>query len=430
MRTEPNCPIFVHSIFRSGSTYIFNVFRRSKYKYYSFQEPLHEATFFSRKNSAFLKVDNLNKSIKDLRHPEIGQDYFKEIGDLWPCWQYSVYESLIYDEYFLNLSTGQNTQFWKDLVAGTSTRAVFQECRTAGRIKLLREKIGGVHIYLWRNPWDQWWSYKVNSYFDAANRLIIHSTYAPAAVQLMVDRLGLVKCNTKSISKSLEFYYKNPLSAEQSYQVFYMVWILGLHNGLDHCHIDLNIDRLSDDLDYKGHSLNTLNKLGISGINLDDCQIPRSIFTQNEKDFFKVNEKLVHKDLLSDHWLQADLKRLQQHRYSFKPIVWAGVHELSKDELIRQLGVARSTTSRIETSYATIVKEINIKEQQAQQQTIEAKAKAEQAQQQTIEAKAKAEQAQAALDAHVAQLQAVYNSTSWRITAPIRYLRRFIRRFK
>ena len=45
MKTELNCPIFVHSIFRSSSTYIFNVFRRSKYKYYSFQQPLHEKNY-------------------------------------------------------------------------------------------------------------------------------------------------------------------------------------------------------------------------------------------------------------------------------------------------------------------------------------------------------------------------------------------------
>ena len=45
MRTERNCPIFVHSVFRSGSVYIFNVFRRSKYKYYSLQEPLHEKNY-------------------------------------------------------------------------------------------------------------------------------------------------------------------------------------------------------------------------------------------------------------------------------------------------------------------------------------------------------------------------------------------------
>ena len=54
-------------------------------------------------------------------------------------------------------------------------------------------------------------------------------------------------------------------------------------------------------------------------------------------------------------------------------------------------------------------------------QQYDSEIKAEQAQQQTVEAKAKAEQAQAALDAHVAQLHAVYNSSSWRITAPLRW---------
>jgi hypothetical protein len=35
-------PIFVHSLFRSGSTYLFEVFRRSPDGYWCYQEPLNE----------------------------------------------------------------------------------------------------------------------------------------------------------------------------------------------------------------------------------------------------------------------------------------------------------------------------------------------------------------------------------------------------
>lgn len=57
----------------------------------------------------------------------------------------------------------------------------------------------------------------------------------------------------------------------------------------------------------------------------------------------------------------------------------------------------------------------------AQQQAMQTEAKALHAQEQYIQAEAKAQQAQAALDVHLTQLHAVYASTSWRITAPLRW---------
>lgn len=62
-----------------------------------------------------------------------------------------------------------------------------------------------------------------------------------------------------------------------------------------------------------------------------------------------------------------------------------------------------------------------VKAQQAREQAMQAEVKAQQAQEQAMHAEAKAHKAEAASTQHMAELQAVYASRSWQLTAPLRW---------
>ena len=69
-----NSPIFIHSLFRSGSTYLFNVFRRTG-NYWCYQEPENEWLLeLDNKPEALLAVTTNNGG--NIHHPDIGKPYF------------------------------------------------------------------------------------------------------------------------------------------------------------------------------------------------------------------------------------------------------------------------------------------------------------------------------------------------------------------
>lgn len=65
---------------------------------------------------------------------------------------------------------------------------------------------------------------------------------------------------------------------------------------------------------------------------------------------------------------------------------------------------------------------IEAKAEQAQEQAMQAEVKAEQAELKALQAETKAQQAEAASTQHMAQLQGLFASRSWRITSPLRWV--------
>ena len=74
-------PVFIHSLFRSGSTYFFTVFRRAD-GFWCYQESLHEMAFFSKNNIDELQKDFGEEASLILRHPSVGDGYFYELAEV------------------------------------------------------------------------------------------------------------------------------------------------------------------------------------------------------------------------------------------------------------------------------------------------------------------------------------------------------------
>lgn len=436
-------PIFIHSLFRSGITYLFQVFRRSPCGYWCYQEPLHEATYLA-KNDPTRLLRAFRQKASLLYHPMLDKPYFQELLDVWPIWKDTLDQSAIFDAYFPAPGQDFGIGYWQALVNAARGRPVFQECGTSGRIGAIKVHLGGYHIYLWRNPWDQWWSYKVTPYFDIANQLIIHAHNAPEPVRLMMADLALPACPKCDIAEAFAFYGLRPQNSERSYLIFYMLWCLGQKEATAHADLLLNIDKLSDSMDYWAEIQDHLTKAGIDGVDFSDCHIPQGRYLEQDQIFFAALEDRAHEWLKEGGWTQAEVDEVQFVRQRHQPASWSvPIHSISSAEMAKQAARARELARRFETNRANAearAAEAETRAAHAEAMALNAEAKAQAVQ---ADAEARAAETEASLertrkelhDVHQAnhhhwqlaearrqQIEPLLNSKSWRITQPLRAL--------
>ncbi len=298
MSPESSNPIFIHSLWRAGSTYLFQVFRRSEVGYYCYQEPLHEITLFN-KNTPEKLLEHSGEIMRPLRHPELLKPYFQELYDIFPAWQPYIQKSDIYDAYFSPECSEKVSLFFKSLIEHAQRRTVIQECRTSNRIGALKKYFGGTHICLWRNPWDQWWSYKATDYFDMIQLLVINAVYVPPVVKALRKLLHFKAFHSDLLEEEMTYFNVSRLSSEDSYCCFYLLWCLAILEAQKHADLTVNIDQLSMSGDYRKKILSSLAESGVSGLDFSDCHIHCTQFTSQDASFFISLEEKVYGLLLS-----------------------------------------------------------------------------------------------------------------------------------
>tara|TARA_A100001015_G_scaffold149468_1_gene165752 strand:- start:34 stop:477 length:444 start_codon:yes stop_codon:yes gene_type:complete len=143
-------PIFIHSNFRAGSTYIFSEFRKNC-QLNCYYEPMHELVAWASEDKDRLTLEQGDEKMSRLRHPSLNRPYFSELLDAWPSWRSSLSQEAVYGGYFSDSFEGIGSDFYLKLVHHSQARAVFCECRTAGRIPALKRLVGGRHSFLWRD---------------------------------------------------------------------------------------------------------------------------------------------------------------------------------------------------------------------------------------------------------------------------------------
>ena len=315
-------PIFIHSLFRSGSTYMFNVFRRSPVGYWCYQEPFNEYLLRAKENPEVLLEIGKNTSVY-LNHPLLEKPYFYEFYHIASDIARLFRKEFSYDYYFM--PTDKNVEdlenYLKVLITKSKGRPVLQCCRSMGRISWICSRLGGSHIFLWRNPWDQWWSYKSDFYFERANFLIINSPYAPLWLQEVRNILGIPTFNSSNLDEEIKFFDSIKLAPLESYILFYAIWCHAMLEAKPRCDIVINIDSLAWQRTYRDKIVDVLESFGINAIDFSDCIIPLGRYSDKETKFFADAERKVHEILLKHGYTKDIIDEIyflrKEHLVSF-----------------------------------------------------------------------------------------------------------------
>lgn len=311
MENQDSSPIFIHSLFRSGSTYLFNVFRRSDSGFWCYQEPLNEKLLIkaSQPNGFKTRVDGIQEL---LRHPELDKAYTYEFHVVADEFTKLFREEFSYKQFFFDNSDNLKDirDYFSALINGAKGRPVFQCCRTSGRVDGLKAAFDGIHIFLWRNPWDQWWSYKSDNYFSSRNMFIADANNLPAFLQSIKNELKIPAFTNTHPSVKHAYFTNRQLDSSGSYALFYALWCHAMLEAKPSCDLAISIDELSLSNSIRETAIKKLEQLGIKGIDFTDCLIPRASYGESDREFFASVEDHIHELLLANGYSTEQLNEL------------------------------------------------------------------------------------------------------------------------
>ena len=310
-------PVFVHSMFRAGSTYLFSVFRRAEEHYRCYYEPMHERVAWAA--SDVNRLTPASSEAPKLRHPQLNKPYFQELSESWRSWKDAITSDMVYQGYFSQDPQAAGVPLYQALLSAAGPRPVFCDCRTSGRIGTLKRELGGRHLFLWRNPWDQWWSYQLDDYFETANQIILHAQPLPKALSALADTRVLGGGNGEGYSELRDDYLSRPLAFSDRYTLFYLLWCLALKEGMDYADYRLNIDTLCSSEDAAAVIEQDLARLGIDGLSFADAQCPVSVYSPEEQAQFEHIEAQVHDQLIESGWTEQELNGVLAERKLHRP---------------------------------------------------------------------------------------------------------------
>lgn len=287
--------VVIHSMFRAGSTAIFQLFRGME-DVTAFQEPIHELTLANLEEITEFDDERSHRVSKLLRHPELGPEgYFAEYRRIHDRVSGILSEHDIYENFFSNARNKSVEKFFRELRRATPQNMMVQECRTFGRIPSVRRALPGTHVFLLRSPRTQYWSQRTSSYFFAANILIANSKRAPRALQKAVPHRFLASINGETLNNKITFLQNNKLTFDESYTLFYTLWCFSLLAAIEQCDLIVEMERLIlDEAHRKQASIALFGEWEGKEHLLEAISIPCSQFSADEIELFEGIESRVH----------------------------------------------------------------------------------------------------------------------------------------
>jgi len=278
--------IFIHSLFRTGSTYIWNKFRQNP-SYYCYYEPFHhDLIHIGTRNPSLLKAEN---HVTDMmHHPNIDKNYMDEYIPLLNPDHEGVplfKKTFTFDDFCRTDENPDQRQYVNLLLEKASPHIpVLQFNRSGLRIKWFKQYFpGAFHFYLARNPRHQFQSYeemarKNNLDVFLVMDLILSGVNASSPYfQPLGTRIPLFEFHYPRFADEYRVYKAilPTYSIEERYFIFYYIWFSALVENSMNADMLLDIERLSDDSSYRSAIENVLRDLRHPRVDFSDARIAR-----------------------------------------------------------------------------------------------------------------------------------------------------------
>jgi len=282
-RPSPAGSIFLHSGFRSGSTWFWHRFRetRGTQAYY---EPFHEKLA----QLSLAALSEFGPQHWSSRHPDLAAPYFAEYrGVLRPEGGVRLYETRFAAAAYYDSGPDEAQARYVCGLAEHAREAgkvpVFGFCRSLGRVPWFAALGAGVNITTWRNPWDQWVSCRdqavkqQNWYFLFRFVLFAsfgrrHPRYAP-----FFDGLDLPPAPASIAAADLSalLAYFDAASLEMLFRIFLRVYMLDMLIALHHADHVVDLDALRDS-EHRHAVTTALRRVtGLPDLSFEDCALPQ-----------------------------------------------------------------------------------------------------------------------------------------------------------
>ncbi len=320
MGNQEKKPIFIHSLFRTGSTYLWNKFRQDG-RYYCYYEPFNQIIGeLNTNNPAPLSGDENITTL--MRHPILNRDYLFEYQPL--CTEGPIgipyfKKSFSFDNFCNNETNPEQKKYVDFLIENTGGKIpLLQFNRSALRIGWFKKYYASsLHMYLVRNPFDQFCSYLSMAEEQGLDIFLIMDLITTGVnrnkgiFRELARHIPLLEYHGQCF-RDEEFVYRQLLpiySTEEKYFIFYYIWFAALVENLLNSSLILNINFLSSSAPYRAKFNQHLQTYHIDNMDFSDCKIQawtKSVLAENKRT--KIQETI--QSLIWSHYSGSEIAHI------------------------------------------------------------------------------------------------------------------------
>lgn len=281
-------PIFIHAMWRTGSTYVWKKFRDDP-RYRAYYEPLHER--LSQPREAVEAVCGA-ATMAALRHPPTDDFYFAEYPFTPDGGVEYFQKPLSYERYCLEATEADEDlrRYIGNLceyAALHGQRAVFQFNRSLFRAAWLAHNFLSVHVLVLRNPLAVWKSFRSFEarYFETGICRILGQNLSKPPIKYLVPWLEFPHEVRDTVEEEADCYGRFAEKYEDLlYPSFFDFYLLSIAHCAQHADCILDLDEITRNPAVRQAATNRLRELGIE-ITLADCDLPSYVPKEGDEEW-------------------------------------------------------------------------------------------------------------------------------------------------